>query len=80
MTSVPRCTPQLPTGPVFWTMTPANVGYGAPSWTPDGLHIMYRGTCDLPSHGSRWLNPNAINRMDLSFVGYGYYAVLQPTP
>jgi len=70
-----------PDGTDVQLLTPTNVGYGAPSWTPDGLHIMYWGPVTWHLMDPDGSNPNAINRMDLSFdVGYGYYAYLQPTP
>jgi Tol biopolymer transport system component len=62
-------------------LTPTNVGYGAPSWTPDGSHIMYWGPVTFHMMDPDGSNPSAINRPDLSFdVGYGYYGYLQPTP
>jgi TolB protein len=70
-----------PDGTGLLTMTPPNVGYGAPSWTPDGSHIIYWGPVTFHLMDPDGSNPNAINRMDLTFdVGYGYYALLQPTP
>ncbi len=62
-------------------LTPTDVGYGAPSWTPDGAHIMYWGPSTWHMMDPGGSNPNAINRMDLTFdIGFGYYALLQPTP
>lgn len=70
-----------PDGTDVQLVTPTNVGYGAPSWTPDGKHIMYWGPITFHLMDPDGSNPNAINRMDLTFdVGYGYYAYLQPTP
>lgn len=70
-----------PDGTDVQLLTPTNVGYGAPSWTPDGKHIMYWGPVTFHLMDPDGSNPNAINRMELSFdVGYGYYAYLQPTP
>jgi TolB protein len=70
-----------PDGTDVQLLTPTNVGYGAPSWTPDGAHIMYWGPLTFHLMDPDGSNVNAINRMDLTFdVGYGYYAYLQPTP
>ncbi len=70
-----------PDGTDVQLLTPTDVGYGAPSWTPDGLHIMYWGPLTFHLMDPDGSNPNAINRLDLTFdVGYGYYAYLQPTP
>jgi dipeptidyl aminopeptidase/acylaminoacyl peptidase len=70
-----------PDGTDVQLLTPTNVGYGAPSWTPDGLHIMYWGPVTFHMMDPDGSNPLAINRADLTFdVGYGYYAYLQPTP
>jgi TolB protein len=70
-----------PDGTDVQLLTPTGVGYGAPSWTPDGSHIMYWGPLTFHMMDPDGSNPNAINRMDLTFdVGFGYYAYLQPTP
>lgn len=70
-----------PDGTDVQLLTPTDVGYGAPSWTPDGLHIMYWGPVTFHLMDPDGSNPNAINRVDLSFdFGFGYYAYLQPTP
>lgn len=69
-----------PDGTDVQLLTPTNVGYGAPSWTPDGAHIMYWGPLTFHMMDPDGSNVNAINRMDLTFdVGFGYYAYLQPT-
>ena len=70
-----------PDGTDVQLLTPTDVGYGAPSWTPDGLHIMYWGPLTFHLMDPDGSNANAINRMDLTFgVGFGYYAYLQPAP
>ena len=69
-----------PDGTDVQLLTPTGVGYGAPSWTPDGAHIMYWGPVTFHMMDPDGSNPNAINRLDLTFdVGFGYYAYLQPT-
>lgn len=66
----------------------ACVGGGGvdPTWTPDGKHIMYFTSTD---HSWALMNPDGsdaahINRAKLTWwsdvVGYGAFAVLQPTP
>jgi Tol biopolymer transport system component len=70
-----------PDGTDVRLLTPTDIGYGAPSWTPDGLHILYWGPLTFHLMDPDGSNPNAINRRDLTFdVGFGYYAYLQPTP
>jgi Tol biopolymer transport system component len=70
-----------PDGTDVQLLTPPDIGYGAPSWTPDGAHIMYWGPLTFHLMDPDGSNVNAINRMDLTFdVGFGYYAYLQPTP
>ena len=70
-----------PDGTDVQLLTPTNVGYGAPSWTPDGLHILYWGPNTFHLMDPNGGNVGAINRADLTFeVGFGYYAYLQPTP
>jgi len=70
-----------PDGSDVQLLTPPDIGYGAASWTPDGLHILYWGPLTFHLMDPDGSNPNAINRMDLTFdVGFGYYAFLQPTP
>jgi len=70
-----------PDGTDVQLLTPTDVGYGAPTWTPDGLHILFWGPLTFHLMDPDGSNVNAINRMDLTFdVGFGYYANLQPTP
>jgi hypothetical protein len=64
-------------------LTPTNVGYGAPSWTPDGAHIMYWGPRTFHLMDPDGSNARPINRGELSYSegdGYGYYALFQPLP
>lgn len=61
-------------------LTPLNVGYGAPTWTPDGLHILYWGPRNYYVMDPDGSNPRKINQMDFGDTGgYGYYGRLQPT-
>jgi TolB protein len=64
-------------------LTPTGVGYGAPSWTPDGAYIMYWGPRTFHLMEPDGSNARPINRDELSYAegdGFGYYALFQPMP
>ena len=73
-----------PDGTDLKVMTPQSVGYGAPSWTADGQHILYWGPTTFYLMGADGTNGRPINSADLTMfgeiLGYGYYAWLQPSP
>ena len=64
--------------------TPGSGGEGAPSWTPDGTHILLWGPTTFWMMDPDGRNQRPINAMKLTYFGdkfgYGYYAYLQPTP
>lgn len=72
-----------PDGTDLQTLTSSNIGYGAPSWTPDGLHIMFWGPTTFYLMDPDGANLRPINKPDLTFfgdtLGFGYYGYLQPT-
>ena len=59
-------------------------GCGAPSWTPDGAHILFWGPTTFWMMDADGANQAPINKPKLTFfgppLGYGYYGLLQPTP
>lgn len=56
----------------------------APSWTPDGKHILFWGFRSWALMDPDGKNAAHINQADLTWfgdeLGYGYFALLQPTP
>ena len=72
-----------PDGTDLQQLRHSGVGCGAPSWTPDGAHILFWG------HQTFWLmDPDGSDMRARStsrtrtsaMLGYGYYGALQPTP
>lgn len=59
-------------------------GCGAPSWTPDGAHILFWGPTTFWLMDPDGANQRPINASRLTYFGeqfgYGYYGYLQPTP
>jgi TolB protein len=56
---------------------------GAPTWTPDGLHIMFWGPTTFYMMDPDGRNKHQVNQLGLLNFGvtngYGYYGFLQPT-
>ena len=56
----------------------------APSWTPDGNHILFWGYRTWALMDPDGTNIAHINQSKLTWfgdeLGYGYFALLQPTP
>ena len=59
-------------------------GQGAPSWAPDGRHILFWGPTTFWMMDPDGRNQRPINAKKLTYFGdifgYGYYGYLQPTP
>lgn len=59
-------------------------GCGAPSWTPDGAHILFWGPTTFWLMEPDGSDQRPINASKLTYfgdtLGYGYYGTLQPTP
>ena len=57
-------------------------GCGAPSWTPDGAHILFWGPTTFWLMDPDGANQRPINASKLTYfgdkLGYGYYGYLQP--
>jgi len=75
----------LPDGSDLKPLTDARCGgCGAPSWTPDGAHILFWGPTTFWLMEPDGSDQRPINNAKLTYfgdtLGYGYYGALQPTP
>jgi len=77
--------PRRPDGTGLTDLCGACLGGGiAPSWTPDGNHILFWGYRTWALMDPDGTNIAHINQSKLTWfgdeLGYGYFALLQPTP
>jgi Tol biopolymer transport system component len=75
----------LPDGSDLKALTDSTCGgCGAPSWTPDGAHILFWGPTTFWLMEPDGSEQRPINESKLTYfgdtLGYGYYGALQPTP